>query len=218
MPNHSRPPKQLNALSTGQLWVVAAPSGGGKTSLVEAAINKLPHLVRSISFTTRPQRPGELDGVDYRFVDLMTFQHLIDSGDMLEYEQVFDNYYGTSSSFINTHLDNGNDVILTIDWQGARQIRQKRPHSKSIFILPPDIAALEKRLSNRGQDNHQIITKRMAQAPEQITHHVEFDYLVINDYFDNALQDIITIIRANRLSQPRQAQQHTELIDKLLSI
>lgn len=206
----------MTQLAKGQLWVVAAPSGGGKTSLVEAAIAKLPNLVRSVSFTTREQRVGEIDGRDYVFVDKTEFERLIAEKEMLEYEKVFDNYYGTSLAFINEHLDAGRDVVLTIDWQGSRHVRKSVPDSKGIFILPPRIEVLEERLRNRGQDDEAIIARRMVEAQAQASHYDEFDYLIINEYFEKALADMLTIFQAERLRRERQSQLHAGLIDSLL--
>lgn len=200
----------------GRLWVVAAPSGGGKTSLVEAAIAKMDNIVRSVSFTTREQRVGEIDGHDYVFVDKEKFEQLIVEKKMLEYETVFDYYYGTSLEFINTHLNAGKDVILTIDWQGSRHVKKTVPKSKGIFILPPEISALEERLRNRGQDNDDIIARRMAEAKEQASHYDEFDYLIFNDNFEQALTEIITIFTADRLRRKRQEVVHANLIAALL--
>ncbi len=206
-----------NQKAKGRLWIVAAPSGGGKTSLVESAVEKMTDLVRSVSFTTREKRVGENDGTDYVFVDKETFERLIVEKKMLEYETVFDNYYGTSLAFINEHLVAGRDVVLTIDWQGSRHVRKIVPESKGIFILPPNIEALEERLQSRGQDNEEIIAKRMAQAKEQASHYDEFDYLIINDDFDKALEELMTIFSADRLRRHRQAINHADLIESMLS-
>lgn len=206
----------MTQTAKGRLWIVAAPSGGGKTSLVEAAIAKLPNLVRSVSFTTRTQRVGEIDGHDYVFVDKAEFERLIVEKKMLEYETVFDNYYGTSLAFINAHLDAGRDVVLTIDWQGSRHVRKSVPDSKGIFILPPRIDVLEERLRNRGQDDDTIIARRMAEAKEQVSHYDEFDYLIFNDNFEQALAEILTIFQAERLRRERQSVVHAALIDELL--
>lgn len=200
----------------GRLWIVAAPSGGGKTSLVEAAIAKMPNIVRSVSFTTREKRVGEVDGQDYVFVEKAEFERLIVEKKMLEYETVFDNYYGTSLAFINEYLTQGKDVILTIDWQGSRHVRKTVPDSKGIFILPPRIEVLEERLRNRGQDSEEIITRRMADAKAQASHYDEFDYLIINDNFEKALSEIMTIFAADRLLRERQTVEHRELIQSLL--
>lgn len=201
----------------GRLWIVAAPSGGGKTSLVEAAVAKMDKVVRSVSYTTREQRVGELNGKDYVFVDNTEFEQLIAENAMLEYEKVFNHYYGTSLPFIDKHLKQGKDVILTIDWQGARSVRQKVPESKGIFILPPRLEVLQQRLQNRGQDSQQVIEQRMAQAKAQASHYDEFDYLIINDCFEKALDDLISILTADRLCRPRQTEQQAELIQKLLN-
>ncbi len=200
----------------GRLWIVAAPSGGGKTSLVEAAIEKMDNIIRSISFTTREQRVGEVDGKDYIFVNKDKFQELIDNDMMLEYEQVFGNYYGTSIEFVNKYLDDGIDVILTIDWQGSRNVRNKVLDSKGIFILPTAMSVLEKRLNHRGQDDESIIKKRMSEAKEQVSHYNEFDYLIINDDFDKALSEMIAIFSADRLLREKQVINHNKLIDSLL--
>ncbi len=208
--------KEENKIAKGRLWIVAAPSGGGKTSLVEAAIDKMDKLIRSVSFTTREKRVGEVDGKDYVFVDIAEFERLIGAGAMLEYEQVFGNYYGTSLDFINKYLDVGTDVVLTIDWQGSRYVRKKVPDSKGIFILPTKLSVLEERLRNRGQDDEAIIAKRMAEAKEQASHYDEFDYLIINDDFDKALSEMITIFSADRLLREKQAVNHNELINNLL--
>ncbi|MBS9777777.1 MAG: guanylate kinase [Gammaproteobacteria bacterium] len=200
----------------GRLWIVAAPSGGGKTSLVETAIEKMPNLVRSVSFTTREQRVGEIDGKDYVFVEKEEFERLIVEKKMLEYETVFDNYYGTSLAFINEHLEQGKDVILTIDWQGSRHVRKSVPDSKGVFILPPRIEELEKRLRKRGQDSDEIIARRMADAQAQASHYDEFDYLIINDDFEKALAEIMTIFAADRLLRKRQEIVHADMIKSLL--
>ncbi len=157
----------MEKTAKGRLWIVAAPSGGGKTSLVEAAVAKMDRIIRSVSFTTRQQRVGENDGVDYVFVSKKAFEQLIAENKMLEYEIVFDNYYGTSLDFINTYLEKGDDVVLTIDWQGSRHVRKIMPDSKSIFILPPRLQTLAERLRNRGQDNETVIDRRMSEAREQ---------------------------------------------------
>ncbi len=200
----------------GQLWIVAAPSGGGKTSLVEAAIGKLDRLVRSISFTTRAQRPNEIQGQDYNFVSKQEFETLIAENAMLEYEEVFGNYYGTSLKFINNYLQQGDDVVLTIDWQGARKVRRLVPDSLGIFLLPPTLETLEHRLRGRAQDHHEVIAKRMNEAQHQASRYVDFDYLIINDHFETALEELLTCIKANRLRRARQEIRHKKIIDNLL--
>lgn len=206
----------MSKKAKGRLWIVAAPSGGGKTSLVEAAIAKMDNIVRSVSFTTRRQRLGEIDGIDYVFVDKKEFERLISEKKMLEYETVFDNYYGTSLEFINSHLQSGSDVVLTIDWQGSQHVRKILSDSKGIFILPPDIKALEERLKNRGQDNQDIITRRMSEAKAQLSHYSEFDYLIVNDNFEKALEEMIIIFSADRLRRQHQEIIHNNLIKQLL--
>lgn len=200
----------------GQLWIVAAPSGGGKTSLVEAAVAKLDNLVRSVSFTTRQRRPSEIDGQDYNFVSEDEFKTLIADNAMLEYELVFGNYYGTSLRFINGYLEKGVDVVLTIDWQGAAKVRQLVPNCLGIFILPPTLETLEARLRHRAQDNEEIINTRMAEAKKQAQRYVDFDYLIINDNFESALDELITCICANRLLKSRQQVRQRKIIDNLL--
>lgn len=206
----------MQKTAKGRLWIVAAPSGGGKTSLVEAAIAKMDNIIRSVSFTTREQRIGEVDGQDYCFVDKAEFERLIVEKAMLEYETVFDHYYGTSLAFIEQHLNTGKDVILTIDWQGSRHVRKNISGCKGIFILPPQLSVLEERLRNRGQDDENIIARRMAEAKAQASHYDEFDYLIINDQFEQALAELVTILTADRLRRHRQAVTHSKLINNLL--
>ncbi len=208
--------KENKKLAKGRLWIVAAPSGGGKTSLVEAAIDNMDNIIRSVSFTTREKRIGEVDGKDYVFVDKKEFERLIEADAMLEYEEVFGNYYGTSLEFIEKYLNDGTDVVLTIDWQGSRNVRSKVTDSKGIFILPTELSVLEERLRNRGQDDETIITQRMSEAKEQASHYDEFDYLIINDNFDKALSEMITIFSADRLLREKQVVNHAELINNLL--
>ncbi|MBV1919610.1 MAG: guanylate kinase [Pseudomonadales bacterium] len=202
---------------TGTLYVVSAPSGAGKTSLVKALIESSNDLGVSISHTTRPIRPGETNGVNYHFVDVTKFQSLLSQADFLEHAEVFGNYYGTSQSWVNKQLNNGQDVILEIDWQGAQQVRRQIPESIGIFVLPPSQAALEQRLKGRGQDPEDVIQHRLAQAAQEIAHHVEYDYLIINDEFDLALAELKSIIHSQRLCIGPQATRHQTLIQKLLS-
>ena len=196
----------------GRLWIVAAPSGGGKTSLVEATVSKMQYLLRSISFTTRAKRVGEIDGKDYIFVDKDRFKQLVVDKKMLEYETVFDYYYGTGTEFINDNLNNGRDVVLAIDWKGSRHVRKIMPDSKGIFILPPSLEVLEDRLRNRGQDDEKTIIRRMQEAKMQASHYNEFDYLIINDNFEKALSEMITIFSADRLLRERQKISLSKLI------
>lgn len=201
----------------GTLYIVSAPSGAGKTSLVKALLQNTDRLRVSVSHTTRAMRPGEVDGKDYHFVDVETFRGMVADNAFLEHAQVFDNYYGTSRSAALDLLKHGIDVILEIDWQGARQVRQMMPGTVSIFVLPPSRGALEQRLRNRGQDGDEVITRRMRDAVSETSHCFEFDYLVINDDFDTALGELASIIRANRLREPRQAAAHDTLIKALLA-
>lgn len=199
----------------GNLYVIAAPSGAGKTTLVEALIDSLPKITVSISHTTRPKRPNEMHGINYYFIDKSEFEHKIEHGDFLEYATVFDNYYGTSKSWVSETLAKGIDVILEIDWQGHQQIKELFPHATSIFILPPSMEDLRIRLVKRNQDNPDIITKRLADAKETVSHIHEFDYVVVNDDFVNALKDLQTIIESGRLAQLRQSAKFAQMIQDL---
>lgn len=203
-------------MSSGQLYIISAPSGAGKTSLVRQLIAETDHLVVSISHTTRPIRPGEAQGVDYYFVSQDGFKSLIDKGELLEHAKVFDNFYGTAKATVAQNLSLGLDVILEIDWQGAQQIRRIQPNCLSIFILPPSTEILEQRLRNRGQDNEHVIARRMKDAVTEMRHHDEFDYLIVNDDFARALSELKNIIIANRLGKKRQADNLRELIANLL--
>jgi len=199
------------------LYTVSAPSGAGKTSLLKALIPTMPNAKVSISHTTRPQRPGEVDGVNYHFVSADVFQGMIERGEFLESALVFDNRYGTSQRWVEDTLATGTDVILEIDWQGAQQVRHLLPETISIFILPPSRAALEQRLTGRGQDDAAVITRRMAAAVDEMTHYAEADFLVINDDFDTALEELRAILLAGRVRLDKQQQRHTQLLIELLS-
>lgn len=201
----------------GNLFIISAPSGAGKTSLVSALLEQSDGIQVSVSHTTRPMRPGENDGVNYNFVTVEQFEALIAQGDFLEHAQVFGNYYGTSQSWVEAKLKKGLDIILEIDWQGAEQVRKIMPYAQSIFILPPSRAALQERLSNRGQDSDEVIAGRMAQAQSESSHYAEFDYLIINDDFDTALLELRGLILSQRLRQNQQTQRHKDLISDLLS-
>lgn len=201
----------------GQLYVISAPSGAGKTSLVAALLQQDNQIRVSISHTTRAPRPGEQDGVNYHFVDKQTFDTRITENDFLEYAQVFDNFYGTSQTAVEAQLNAGFDVILEIDWQGAQQIRQLRPDVTTIFILPPSIDALRTRLTGRGQDSQEIIERRMHDAVNEMRHYDAFDYLVINDTFDTALNELNAIFLTQRLQMARQKQQAEPLLTTLLA-
>lgn len=203
--------------SQGTLYVFAAPSGAGKTSLVKALVEQLNGIEVSISHTTRAPRPGEVDGVNYHFTDVDAFNAMVQAGAFLEHAQVFDNFYGTAQANIEQRLAAGVDVILEIDWQGARQVRQQFPDSLGVFILPPSRQALEDRLRGRGQDDDDVIARRMRDAVSEMSHFAEFDFVVINDDFDIALQDLKAIITANRLRTPLQASRHGEMLNELLA-
>lgn len=176
------------------LYVIAAPSGAGKTSLVRALLASRPELRFSISYTTRKQRATEQHGRDYFFVDQATFKRMAAKGEFLEHAQVFDNFYGTARAQVQALLDRGNDVILEIDWQGARQIRAAMPDCRSVFILPPSRAELERRLRSRGTDSEDVVQRRLRDAAGDISHWAEFDYVVVNDRFEQGLQDLAAII------------------------
>lgn len=205
-------------INTGTLYIVSAPSGAGKSSLIQALINSQPSydLKISVSYTTRKQRPGEKEGEHYYFVDHTTFERMIQEDTLLEYAKVFEYYYGTSRHTIEEYLARGIDVFLDIDWQGARQTREKFPEARSIFILPPSREELERRLYQRGQDAAEIIDKRMQKAVSEMSHYHEYDYLIINDDFELALHDLKTIIRAEKLCLCKQEKKYLTLINKLL--
>ncbi|MGD8886497.1 MAG: guanylate kinase [Gammaproteobacteria bacterium] len=203
--------------TTSSLYVIAAPSGAGKTSLVKALLEMTPDITVSVSHTTRQARPGEVHGEHYYFVDQQTFEQMRDAGEFLEYAQVFDNYYGTSRQSVEDTLKRGSDVILEIDWQGAQQIRRLYPDCCSIFILPPSREALEQRLRSRGQDNEKVIDRRMQDAIAEISHYPEFDYLVINDDFDQALAEMTAIVVARRQRTAIQGVRQQALLKQLLS-
>ncbi len=203
--------------STGTLYIISAPSGAGKTSLVKALIDAEPQIRVSVSHTTRAMRPGEEDGVNYHFVDRAEFVRMVEHSDFLEQAEVFGNLYGTSQSHLQQTLDEGHDLILEIDWQGAEQVRRQMPEARSIFILPPSQQALRQRLTNRGQDSDAIIEGRMREAVSEMSHYVEYDFLIINDDFAHALDDLKAIFRANRLQQQPQQQRFTQLLSELLA-
>ena len=200
---------------SGNLFIITAASGAGKTSLVNALLEKDAQVKKSVSHTTRAPRAGEVNGEDYYFVSAPQFLEILSAGGFLESADVHGAKYGTSQSGVDTTLQAGYDVILEIDWQGAAQVRKLYPQSISIFILPPSVEALEQRLNNRGQDSAEVIAKRVAVAHEEMRHVVEFDYVTINDTFDVALQDLMAIIRATRLKSQSQLQRYAALIQKL---
>lgn len=183
----------------GNVYIVVAPSGAGKTSLVAALLAAEPLVELSVSYTTRAPRVGEVDGRNYHFVDRTTFELMIARGDFLEHAEVYGNYYGTSAAWIRSRLAEGRDILLEIDWQGARQVRELFPQAVGIFIMPPSIEELERRLRGRGTDAEEVIARRLAAARSEIDKVAEYDYLVVNDNFDRAKLDLISIIRAQRL-------------------
>jgi guanylate kinase len=204
-------------MNTGKLYIISAPSGAGKTSLVKQLIASLDRLTVSISHTTRPMRPGEVDGQDYYFTSVAEFKTMLADRAFLEHAQVFDNFYGTAQHTVEKNLKYGLDVILEIDWQGAQQIKKLLPDSLSIFILPPSTDVLLQRLRGRGQDDEATIARRMRDAVNEISHHEEFDYLVVNDDFDQALTELKSIFIANRLIHRRQKCQLQRLLAGLLN-
>lgn len=201
----------------GSLFIVSAPSGAGKTSLIKALLDEMPELRVSISHTTRAMRPSEVDSVNYHFVSQEKFQALLNQGDFLEHAEVFGNYYGTSRSGIEQTLARGHDLILEIDWQGAQQVRTHFPGACSIFIFPPTHEALFQRLSSRAQDSAEEIERRTRQAVHEMNHYNEYDYLVINDDFKTALADLRAIFRSNQLTLNRQRLHAKQLLTALLS-
>lgn len=203
-------------MTKGKLYIISAPSGAGKTSLIKQLIPALDKLIVSVSHTTRTQRPGETDGVDYFFTSTDRFQEMMTKPAFLEYAQVFDNFYGTAQSSVENSLAQGIDVILEIDWQGAQQIRRLLPETITIFILPPSTVELRQRLQGRGQDSNEVIERRMHDAVTEISHYAEYDYLIVNDDFNTALTDLKSIILAERLSIHRQQHQLESLLTDLL--
>ncbi len=198
-----------------QMFIVSAPSGAGKTSLVRRSIKDLTDLTVAVSHTTRPQRPGEQDGHDYHFVSREAFEEMIDSDHFLEYAEVFGNYYGTSMGAVNQSLAEGRDVILEIDWQGAAQVRQKLSDVVSVFILPPSRATLIERLKGRGQDSDEVIDSRTAEAVQEMQQYHQAEYLIINDDFEEALSELKAVVLSHRVQKPRQALRHAGLITSL---
>jgi len=210
-------------LVQGNLFILSAPSGAGKSSLISALLQaenqqKTHRTMQvSVSHTTRLPRPGEVDGQHYHFVDVEQFQQLISENAFYEYAQVFDNYYGTSEAAIEKQLAQGIDVFLDIDWQGAQQVRKRNPNVTTIFIAPPSGAELENRLRSRGQDSDDVISARMAQAKSESSHYLEFDYIIVNDEFEQALADLNTIVTNQTLKTNQQAEKHQSLFSELLA-
>lgn len=200
------------AHNLGQLYIVSAPSGAGKTSLIAQVLQEVAELEVSVSVTTRPKRPGEVDGVNYHFVSVEDFQQRKANGEFFESAEVFGNFYATSRLAIEEKLQAGIDVILEIDWQGAQQVRKLMPNASSIFILPPSVAALQQRLENRGQDSAEVIAGRMQQALSELSHWSEYDYLIVNDDFQQAAAELKAIFLAGRLAKSRQQEVLQELL------
>lgn len=203
-------------MARGNLFILSSPSGAGKSSLIKAIREQHSNIKMSVSHTTRAPRPGEENGVHYHFVSVDEFKAEIDQGVFLEWAQVFGNYYGTSTTAIEQMLAQGIDVFLDIDWQGAQQVRKLLPDVQTIFILPPSRAELERRLIGRGQDSSEVIAGRMAQAVSEMSHYHEFDYVIVNDVFDEALRDLEAIILSRRLTRANQQIRHERLIASLL--
>jgi guanylate kinase len=202
---------------TGTLFIVAAPSGAGKTSLVRALLERDPAMALSVSYTSRPPRPGETDGVHYHFVDRTDFLRMAAAGEFFEYAEVHGDLKGTARSAVEPLLLQGRDVLLEIDWQGARLVRAKNADCKSVFILPPSRPELERRLRGRAQDSEAVIERRLADSRADIAHAEEFDYIVVNDDFETALDDLLAIVRAQRQRAGLQRDRHAALIAALLA-
>jgi guanylate kinase len=203
-------------VSTGQLFIVTAPSGAGKTSLVKALLAECDQLIVSVSHTTRATRPGEQNGVHYHFVSRETFAAMVAANEFIEHAEVFGNAYGTSRQSVADSLAAGTDVLLEIDWQGAQQVRRLFPEALSIFILPPSRAALRERLQNRGQDDAATIDRRSAEAVAEMQHYAEADYLIINDQFEQALAELVAVVRTARLRTTQQTERQRHLLADLL--
>lgn len=202
-------------MNQGKLYIISAPSGAGKTSLVKRILNEVDQLGVSVSHTTRPMRANEHQGQDYFFVNIDCFKKMSTEQAFLEYAQVFEHFYGTAKQQVMETMHQGLDVILEIDWQGAQQIRTIMPQCQSIFILPPSIEILQQRLKNRGQDSEDIILKRMKAAKVEISHYQEFDYLIVNDHFEKALLELKSIILSQRLKKFHQQHKLTALLTEL---
>lgn len=206
----------MNKPFVGTLFIFSAPSGAGKTSLVTSLLACTQHIGVSVSHTTRAPRPGEVDGKNYHFVSTDSFIRMVGEGAFLEHAQVFDHYYGTSQAWVEAELEAGRDVILEIDWQGAQQVRRLIKDTVNVFIAPPSIKALRERLQNRNQDNDETIERRMRDARNEMSHFVEYDYLIINDDFENTLQELRSIVIARRHRLTAQQVRHAEVINNLL--
>jgi guanylate kinase len=200
---------------SGALFIISSPSGGGKTSLVKALLEAEPGMRLSVSYTTRPPRPGEVHGRAYHFVTLPEFERLLEAGEFLENAVIYGNRYGTSRKWIEREQAGGHDVLLEIDWQGAQQVRRLMRQVVSIFILPPSLEVLESRLKGRGQDSPEAVARRLAAARDEIGHVNEYDYVIINEDFDRAAVDLRSIVRAERLRTARWPGRHSHLINSM---
>ena len=202
-------------MNTGTLYIISAPSGAGKTSMIQKLLESLSSAEMAVSHTTRPAREGEVDGKHYHFITADDFLNDVHEDKFLEHANVFGNHYGTSKKAVDSLLDKGVDVILEIDWQGAQQVRELMPKAQSIFILPPSKAELEKRLRGRGTDSDEVIAKRLEQSCDDIKHYDEFDFVVINDDFDDAVGQLASIFEANRVTLEKQKQTNATLLEEL---
>ena len=200
----------------GTLFIVAAPSGAGKSTLVNALLARDPDICLSVSYTSRPPRPSEVDGEHYHYVDEVEFQRMIANGDFFEHAMVHGDWKGTARQSVEPHLAQGRDVLLEIDWQGARQVRAMIPDAVSVFILPPSKAALEERMRKRGQDSEAVIAQRLAAAREEMSHYGEFDYVIVNEVFELAVAEMCSIFTASRLRKDAQVARHARLLTSLL--
>lgn len=202
-------------MQQGNIFVVTAPSGAGKTTLVAALLAADQQIKLSVSYTTRAPREGEVDGKNYHFVGREAFIAMLQRSEFLESAEVYGNFYGTSQLWIQQQLDAGNDILLEIDWQGAQQVRKLFPQAIGVFILPPSLPVLEQRLRGRGTDSEESIAKRMASAREEITHVDEFDFVIVNEVMDEAIKDLISVVRAPRLGIARQSAKYAALFSAL---
>lgn len=210
-------PQAIDASIAGTLFIVSAPSGAGKTTLVGKLMAHDPAIRHSVSYTTRQPRPGEQDGHHYHFIDIQTFLAMRERGDFLEWAEVHGNFYGTSKSWLLDEMRAGRDTLLEIDWQGAQQVREVMPHAVGIFIVPPSIAELERRLRARGQDSEEVIQRRVAAALGELRHVDEFDFVIINNNLQEALEDLAAAVRASRLNFSRQRARHPDVFRFLSS-
>ena len=201
----------------GTLFIVAAPSGAGKSSIVNAVLARDPNICLSISFTSRAPRPGERHAEHYHFVDAGEFQRMVAAGDFFEHALVHGDWKGTAKQSVEPQLSEGKDVLLEIDWQGARQVRSKVPDAVSVFILPPSREALEQRMHSRGQDSEEVIAQRLDAAREEMSHYTEFDYVIVNEHFGTAVEEMCAIFTTSRLRRPAQETRHADLIQALLA-